>query len=184
MNKAVQMESDCEKACAAVCDIQADESVKSPEAALPLCMLSQEETPTYLPGLDQAQVLRYAALAAKWHEPARDALDTLVLVSRGCSAIIVLMRGHQVGVRQLLCFRGNDKTEMPRSVHQTVEIGWMHQHQMCVSERPSLSGLHRYKQLDLIPSSYHPEINDRPWQVSSGTSFAACAGLASSRHER
>lgn len=80
-HKAVQMESDCAKACAAVCDIQADESVTSPEAVLPLRMLSQEETPTYLPGLDQAQVLRYAALAAKWHEPARDALDTLVLVS-------------------------------------------------------------------------------------------------------
>ncbi|MEW5303187.1 MAG: hypothetical protein WDW36_005903 [Sanguina aurantia] len=42
-------------------------------------MVIQAETPTYLPDLDQAQVLRYAALAAKWHEPARDALDTLVL---------------------------------------------------------------------------------------------------------
>lgn len=33
----------------------------------------------YVPGLDRAQVLVYAALAAKWREPPRDALDTLVL---------------------------------------------------------------------------------------------------------
>jgi H+-transporting ATPase len=29
--------------------------------------------------MNQAELLRMAALAAKWHEPARDALDTLVL---------------------------------------------------------------------------------------------------------
>ncbi|EFJ47104.1 hypothetical protein VOLCADRAFT_105176 [Volvox carteri f. nagariensis] len=43
-------------------------------------MVIQEDTPTYLPGLDQARLLNLAALAAKWKEPPRDALDTLVLL--------------------------------------------------------------------------------------------------------
>ncbi|KAG2442961.1 hypothetical protein HXX76_003035 [Chlamydomonas incerta] len=42
-------------------------------------MAIQDDTPTYLPGLDQRKLLQLAALAAKWHEPPRDALDTLVL---------------------------------------------------------------------------------------------------------
>lgn len=42
-------------------------------------MLPQDETPTFVPNMDQAELLRMAALAAKWKEPARDALDTLVL---------------------------------------------------------------------------------------------------------
>jgi hypothetical protein len=33
----------------------------------------------YVAGFDQASILLHAALAAKWHEPPRDALDTLVL---------------------------------------------------------------------------------------------------------
>merc|ERR1711959_558965 len=41
----------------------------------------QEYTPTYAPGLNQYELLRLAAMAAKWKEPARDALDKLVL---GC----------------------------------------------------------------------------------------------------
>lgn len=41
----------------------------------------QEETPIYAPGETQYSLLRYAAMAAKWHEPPRDALDTLVLKS-------------------------------------------------------------------------------------------------------
>merc|ERR1712159_220930 len=41
----------------------------------------QEHTPTYVPGLNQYELLRLAAMAAKWKEPARDALDKLVL---GC----------------------------------------------------------------------------------------------------
>ncbi|GLC35933.1 hypothetical protein PLESTB_000520800 [Pleodorina starrii] len=40
-----------------------------------------DECPTYLPGVDRDQVLTTAALAAKWREPPRDALDTLVLGS-------------------------------------------------------------------------------------------------------
>ncbi|KAK9815431.1 hypothetical protein WJX72_003597 [[Myrmecia] bisecta] len=39
----------------------------------------QEDCPIYTPGETQATVIRYAALAAKWKEPPRDALDTLVL---------------------------------------------------------------------------------------------------------
>ena len=42
-------------------------------------MVLQEDTPVYSDGEDQESVLKYAALAAKWHEPPRDALDTLVL---------------------------------------------------------------------------------------------------------
>jgi H+-transporting ATPase len=42
-------------------------------------MVIQEETPIYSAGETQYSILRYAAMAAKWHEPARDALDTMVL---------------------------------------------------------------------------------------------------------
>jgi H+-transporting ATPase len=41
----------------------------------------QEHTPVYSSGENQYSLLRLAAMAAKWHEPARDALDKLVL---GC----------------------------------------------------------------------------------------------------
>merc|ERR1719450_972502 len=44
-------------------------------------MQIQEYTPTYCDGLNQYELLRLAAMAAKWKEPARDALDKLVL---GC----------------------------------------------------------------------------------------------------
>jgi H+-transporting ATPase len=39
----------------------------------------QEETPVYKKGESQYSLLRYAAMAAKWWEPPRDALDTLTL---------------------------------------------------------------------------------------------------------
>ena len=39
----------------------------------------QEETPVYTPGETQYTLLRYAAMAAKWKEPPRDALDRLTL---------------------------------------------------------------------------------------------------------
>lgn len=42
-------------------------------------MMIQEETPIYWPGETQYSTLRYAAMAAKWKEPPRDALDTMVL---------------------------------------------------------------------------------------------------------
>jgi H+-transporting ATPase len=42
-------------------------------------MVIQEDTPIYWPGETQYSILRYAAMAAKWHEPARDALATMVL---------------------------------------------------------------------------------------------------------
>ena len=41
-------------------------------------MMIQEETPIYVEGETQYSVLRYAAMASKWNEPPRDALDTLV----------------------------------------------------------------------------------------------------------
>ena len=41
-------------------------------------MAIQEETPVYVKGESQRSMLRYAAMAAKWRDPARDALDTLV----------------------------------------------------------------------------------------------------------
>ena len=42
-------------------------------------MVIQEETPVYIEGQSQYSLLRYAAMAAKWKEPPRDALDTLTL---------------------------------------------------------------------------------------------------------
>jgi hypothetical protein len=44
-------------------------------------MVIQEETPVYLDGETQYSLLRYAAMAAKWKEPPRDALDTLTLTA-------------------------------------------------------------------------------------------------------
>lgn len=42
-------------------------------------MVIQKNTPVYEEGETQYSLLRYAAMAAKWHEPPRDALDTLTL---------------------------------------------------------------------------------------------------------
>jgi len=44
-------------------------------------MRIQEETPVYAEGETQYSLLRYAAMAAKWKEPPRDALDTLTLTA-------------------------------------------------------------------------------------------------------
>jgi H+-transporting ATPase len=44
-------------------------------------MVLQDDTPIYAEGENQESVLVYAALAAKWEEPARDALDRLTLGS-------------------------------------------------------------------------------------------------------
>jgi H+-transporting ATPase len=48
-------------------------------------MVIQDECPTFMRGLDRDNVLLLAALAAKWKEPPRDALDTLVLTSADLS---------------------------------------------------------------------------------------------------
>jgi H+-transporting ATPase len=47
----------------------------------------QEETPVYQEGESQYTLLRYAAMAAKWHEPPRDALDTLTLTKADLSSL-------------------------------------------------------------------------------------------------
>ena len=44
-------------------------------------MVLQDDTPLYADGLDQEKILLYAAIAAKWKEPPRDALDRLTLGS-------------------------------------------------------------------------------------------------------
>jgi H+-transporting ATPase len=44
-------------------------------------MVIQEETPIYKDGESQYTLLRYSAMAARWKEPPRDALDTLTLES-------------------------------------------------------------------------------------------------------
>jgi H+-transporting ATPase len=44
-------------------------------------MVLQDDTPVYQPGETQASILVYAAMAAKWNEPPRDALDRLTLGS-------------------------------------------------------------------------------------------------------
>ena len=41
----------------------------------------QEDTPVYKDGENRYSLLRYAAMAAKWKEPPRDALDTLTLTA-------------------------------------------------------------------------------------------------------
>lgn len=41
----------------------------------------QEEVPIFTDGVTKTDVLKYAAMAAKWEEPPKDALDTLVLKS-------------------------------------------------------------------------------------------------------
>jgi len=42
-------------------------------------MVIQPEAPTFVPGVTQLDLLRFAAMAAKWEAPPKDALDTLVL---------------------------------------------------------------------------------------------------------
>jgi H+-transporting ATPase len=44
-------------------------------------MQLQSDSPTFVPGMGQKELLRYAAMACKWDEPPKDALDTLVLQS-------------------------------------------------------------------------------------------------------
>lgn len=51
----------------------------------------QDETPLYAYGETQYSVLRYAAMAAKWKEPARDALDTLVLGAADISSLDLIV---------------------------------------------------------------------------------------------
>lgn len=46
-------------------------------------MVIQDDCPIYTPGVTKEDVLTAAALAAKWKEPPRDALDTLVLLNSG-----------------------------------------------------------------------------------------------------
>ena len=46
-------------------------------------MVIQDDCPTYTEGENRETVLFQAALAAKWREPPRDALDTMVLVTAG-----------------------------------------------------------------------------------------------------
>lgn len=49
----------------------------------------QEETPIYFEGESQYSLLRYAAMAAKWKEPPRDALDTLTLGAVSMTVVII-----------------------------------------------------------------------------------------------
>jgi H+-transporting ATPase len=50
-------------------------------------MVIQDETPVYTKGETQYSILRYAAMATKWKDPPRDALDTLTL---GCADLASL----------------------------------------------------------------------------------------------
>ncbi len=50
-------------------------------------MVIQDDTPIYQAGITQKEVIRDAALAAKWHEPPKDALDTLVLGQADITAL-------------------------------------------------------------------------------------------------
>lgn len=44
-------------------------------------MVIQEEAPTYTEGYDQYELIQASALATRWNEPPKDALDTLVLTN-------------------------------------------------------------------------------------------------------
>jgi H+-transporting ATPase len=50
-------------------------------------MVLQDDTPCYVEGANQETVLVMAALAAKWKEPPRDALDTLIIGSVNMSLL-------------------------------------------------------------------------------------------------
>ena len=50
-------------------------------------MVIQDDCPIYTPGETRESILKAAALAAKWKEPPRDALDTLVLTSADLTAL-------------------------------------------------------------------------------------------------
>eukprot|EP01038_Epipyxis_sp_PR26KG_P012334 gene12334-16543_t len=50
-------------------------------------MVLQPESPIYTKGESLYSILRYAALAAKWKEPPRDALDTLTLTSADLNSL-------------------------------------------------------------------------------------------------
>jgi H+-transporting ATPase len=50
-------------------------------------MVIQQEAPVFQAGLTQQAVLRYAALASKWSEPPKDAVDTLVLGAVDAAAL-------------------------------------------------------------------------------------------------
>lgn len=56
-------------------------------------MVIQEETPVYMRGETRSSLLQQAALASKWKEPPKDALDTLVLT---CADIHALDRFEQL----------------------------------------------------------------------------------------
>jgi magnesium-transporting ATPase (P-type) len=60
---------------------------RHPLPAPPRPRFYQDDCPTYTPGYDQQSLLLMAALAAKWREPPRDALDTLVLGSADLAAL-------------------------------------------------------------------------------------------------
>ena len=49
----------------------------------------QNDTPIYQPDLDQRKILLFAAMAAKWREKPKDALDTLVLGPNGADLELV-----------------------------------------------------------------------------------------------
>jgi hypothetical protein len=51
----------------------------TPQSSLSPITTTADYCPTFTKGYDKDSVLVMAALAAKWHEPARDALDTMVL---------------------------------------------------------------------------------------------------------
>ena len=50
-------------------------------------MAIQDFTPCFVANMDQASVLHHAALAARWNEPPKDALDTLVLHAADLGAL-------------------------------------------------------------------------------------------------
>jgi H+-transporting ATPase len=50
-------------------------------------VIAQADCPVFAEGLDRHAVLQAAALATKWWEPARDALDTMILNAANLSEL-------------------------------------------------------------------------------------------------
>jgi len=59
-------------------------------------MEMQDEAPSFMKGMGQAEIVQFAAMAAKWKEPPRDALDTLVLGAADIKALDAVVQDEYI----------------------------------------------------------------------------------------
>jgi len=89
----------------------------------------QTHTPVFSPGENQYSLLRMAAMAAKWHEPARDALDKLVL---GCDT-----NPHGVDLKSMDCIDQLDYLPFDPVIKRTEGT--------CIDNSKTINGGAKYK---------------------------------------